>query len=331
MMEAGTVHTGGRGPTLRPPVCFRRSHRSGAHRGSFAVLAGLLALVPIIVVGDGPARAGAGCQNAPSGARRTAEGLPKESGEASGFAASRQYPGALWMIRDSGHPNDLHALRFNGDGVAASRIMPVAGAQNTDWEDITRIEKPDGHSALLIVESGQSGSNRTVYEVPEPDPDHDVVAHAVAKYTYAYPDAKSNTEAAFTYDNKLVLVAKTFPARVYRFDKPLSTSGVNVPTFVGELSDSRGVSVAKPSPDRRWLMTATHDTLFLYKNRGSGSLEDFLDREPFHAMIFAPDDNVEAGDFDPLFGDCTMIFASEQRNSYRVASQPESPPPAPPP
>jgi hypothetical protein len=290
-----------------------------------------LALVPITVVGTRPAAgADGGCQNAPSHARRTPEGLPKESGEASGFAASRQYPGALWMIRDSGHPNDLHALRFNADGVAASRVMPVAGAQNTDWEDITRIEKPDGHSALLIVESGQSGSNRTVYEVPEPDPDRDVVAHAVAKYAYAYPDGKSNTEAAFTYDNKLVLVAKTFPARVYRFDKPLSTGGVNVPTFIGELSDSRGVSVAKPSPDRRWLMTATHDTLSLYKNRGSGSLEDFLDREPFHAMIFAPDDNVEAGDFDPLFGDCTMMFASEQRNSYRVASQPESPP-APPP
>ncbi len=139
-----------------------------------------------------------------------------------------------------------------------------------------------------------------------------------ARYAYAYPDAKSNTEAAFTYDNKLVLVSKSFPARVYRFDKPLSTSGVNIPTLIGELSDSRGVSVAKPSPDRHWLATATHDTLFLYKNRGSGSLEDFLDREPFHAMVFAPEDNVEAGDFAPAFGDCLMLFASETRNTYRV-------------
>ena len=118
-----------------------------------------------------------------------------------------------------------------------------------------------------------------------------------------------------------MLVSKTFPARVYRFDKPLSTAGVNVPTFVGELSDSRGISVAKPSPDRHWLATSTHDTLFLYKNRGSGSLEDFLDREPFHALMFAPGDNVEAGDFDPAFGDCTIIFGSEQRNSYRLSSQ----------
>jgi WD40 repeat protein len=274
------------------------------------------------VADNRPARAGTGCDTAPSGARRTTEGLPRDSGEASGFAASKQYPGAVWMIRDSGHPNELYALRFNPDGAATSRVLPVAGAENRDWEDVTRFERADGRSGLWIVESGQSGSNRFVYEVAEPDPDNDVVARATARFAYAYPDSKSNTEAAFTFDNKLVLVSKSFPARVYRFDKPLSTSGVNVPTLIGELSDSRGVSVAKPSPDHRWLATATHDTLFLYKNRGSGSLEDFLDREPFHAMVFAPEDNVEAGDFTPAFGDCMMLFASETRNTYRVSSQP---------
>jgi hypothetical protein len=325
MMEAGTAHTGGRRPTLKPPVCSRWPRRPGRRRARRAVFAGLLALVPPTATADGTARAADGCQAAPSGAARTNEGLPRESGEASGFAASRQYPGAVWMIRDSGHPNELYALRFNADGAATSRVMPVAGADNRDWEDVTRFDRPDGTSALWIVESGQSGSNRTIYEVPEPDPDRDVVARATARFTYAYPDAKSNTEAAFTYDNKLVLVSKSFPARVYRFDKPLSTSGVNVPTLVGQLSDSRGVSVAKPSPDNRWLATATHDTLFLYKNRGSGSLEDFLDREPFHAMVFAPDDNVEAGDFVPAFGDCLALFASETRNTYRVSSQPASP------
>jgi hypothetical protein len=314
MMEAGAVHAGGQGRRPRPPVRPRT--------GRLMALAAVVGLVvPGAAGGAGPARAGTGCQVAPRGAARTVEGLPKESGEASGFAASQRYPGALWMIRDSGHPPDLYALRFNPDGVATNRVMPVEGANNKDWEDVTRFDRPDGSSALWIVESGQTGTERYVYEVPEPDPDHDVVAHAVARYAYSYPDAKSNTEAAFTYDNRLVLVAKTFPAKVYRFDKPLSTSGVNVPTLLGELSDSRGVSVAKPSPDRHWLVTATHDTLFIYRNRGSGSLEDFLDREPFHALVIAPGDNVESGDFDPAFGDCTMILGSENRNSYRVQAE----------
>jgi hypothetical protein len=280
----------------------------------------VLGLAPVIVGGHGPARAGTGCQTVPRGAVR-AGGLPKDSGEASGFAASTRYPGAVWMIRDSGHPPELYALRFTADGAATNRMMPVAGADNKDWEDVTRFDRPDGSSGLWIVESGQSGADRFVYEVPEPDPDHDVVARAAARYAYSYPDGKSNTEAAFTYDNKLVLVAKTFPAKIYRFDKPLSTSGVNVPTLLGELSDSRGVSVAKPSPDRRWLVSSTHDTLFLYKNRGSGALEDFLDREPFHAMVFAAGDNVEAGDFSLAFGECTMILGSEQRNSYFVRAE----------
>lgn len=307
MMEAGTVHSGGRVHRPRPPVRCR-------------VLVVLLAVVPLTPVGS--ARAGTGCQVAPTVMSRTAEGLPRESGEASGFAASRRYPGALWMIRDSGHPPEVYAMRFNADGTATNRIMPVAGAANRDWEDVTRFDRPDGTSGLWIVESGQSGSDRFVYEVPEPDPDHDTVARATARFAYAYPDRKSNTEAAFTYDDKLVLVTKEFPGRVYRFDKPLSASGVNVPTFVGELSDARGVSLAKPSPDRRWLVAATHDTLLVYRNRGSGSLEDFLGREPFHAAEFAPGDNVESGDFDPAFGDCTIMLASEDRNSYRVTSGP---------
>jgi len=313
MMEAGTVHAGGRVHRARPPVRCRR-----------AVLTALLACVPLTSLGGGPparaAGAGAGCQVAPTVLSRTAEGLPKESGEASGFAASVRYPGALWMIRDSGHPPELYALRFGPDGTATNRVMTVAGAANRDWEDITRFDRPDGTSGLWIVESGQSGSDRFVYEVPEPDPDHDTVARATGRFAYAYPDRKSNTEAAFTYDNKLVLVTKEFPGRVYRFDKPLSTSGVNVPTFLGELADARGVSVAKPSPDRHWLVAATHETLFVYRNRGSGRLEDFLGREPFHSAEFAAGDNVESGDFDPAFGDCTMIFASEQRNSYRLSS-----------
>src|SRR5205823_12628430 len=200
--------------------CLRRGDRSGRRRGRLAVLAGLLALVPLTVVGDGPARAGAGCQNAPSGAVRTAEGLPRESGEASGFAASRQYPGALWMIRDSGHPPELYALRFSPDGTATNRVMPVAGAANRDWEDVTRFDRPDGTSGLWIVESGQSGSDRFVYEVPEPDPDHDSVARATARFAYSYPDRKANTEAAFTYANKLLLVTNEIPGRLYRFHQP---------------------------------------------------------------------------------------------------------------
>ncbi|MGH8999815.1 MAG: hypothetical protein ACRDY7_10555, partial [Acidimicrobiia bacterium] len=109
--------------------------------------------------------------------------------------------------------------------------------------------------------------------------------------------------------------------RLYRFAEPLSTAGVNEATFVGELTDSNGISVAKPSPDGRWLVTTTHETLYAYRNASApGTLEGFTGREPFHMAVAAPGDNVEAGDFFPL-GECRVVLLSETRNTYRLASR----------
>lgn len=300
----------------------RRPPRPGPCRGPTAPA---LALVILLVLGLGPApgsaRAGTGCGASLKGSVKTVEGLPRNSGEASGLASSVRHPGVVWMVRDSGHPPSLYALRFGPDGVATAREIPVEGASNRDWEDVTYFLGRDGGARLWVVESGQGGGGRVVYEIPEPDPDTATSVRPVARYSYAYPDRSTNTEAAFTWDGNLVLVTKNFPARVYRFTQPLSTGGVNRPVFVGELSDSRGISVAKVSPDGRWLATTTHDTVFLYRNSAApGTLEGFVNQEPFHARVAAPGDNVESGDFFPT-GECQLLLASEQRNTYRLASE----------
>lgn len=253
---------------------------------------------------------------------KTTGGLPHDSGETSGLASSSRYPGVVWMVRDSGHPPSLYALRFDSNGVATSREIPVKGASNRDWEDLTYAVGPNGQTSLWVIESGQGGGRPVVYEIPEPDPDTAASATPAARYAYKYPDGATNTEAAFTWKGQLVLVTKNFPARVYRFDEPLSAKGVNVPSFVGELSDSNGLSVAKPSPDGRWLATATHDTVFFYRNSAApGTLEGFLGQEPFHALVAAPEDNVESGDFLPAGQRCELLLASERRNTYRLASE----------
>jgi hypothetical protein len=221
------------------------------------------------------------------------------------------------MIRDSGHPASLYAIRFDADGRASSREIPVVGAENHDWEDVSYAIAADGQPILWVVESGQGGGNRTIYEIPEPsDPDTVTSVRPRARYTYAYPDRQSNTEAAFTWAGQLVLASKNFPARPYRLDH-LSTGGVNRPVFVGQLSDSNGISVARPSPDGRWLITATHDTVLEYRATRTGSLDAFTGREPFHVVAAAPGDNVEAGDFSPG-GSCELTLLSEQRNTYRL-------------
>ena len=63
--------------------------------------------------------------------------LPSGSGEASGLVASSRYPGWGWMIRDSGHPPDLYAVRFPAAlAPHLMRAIRVLGAANVDWEDI---------------------------------------------------------------------------------------------------------------------------------------------------------------------------------------------------
>ena len=45
-----------------------------------------------------------------------------------------------------------------------------------------------------------------------------------------------------------------------------------------------------------------------------------VDQEPFHVLVVAPEDNVESGNFYPA-GTYQLLLASEQRNTYRVASE----------
>ena len=301
-----------------------RMHRSGLgpdrrrcrHTALVLALAGQL-----LVASPVPTRAQTGCGSSLGEPQRTPGGLPHDSAEASGVVSSPQYPGVAWMIRDSGHPASLYALWFGPDGVADAKEIPVSGATNKDWEDITYGIGPDGSGRLWVVESGQGGGGgRVIYEIAEPDPQTATTVRPLARYTYAYPDRSANTEAAFTWDNHLVLVSKNFPAHVYLFDQ-LSPNGVNKPRYIGDLTDANGVSVAKPSPDGRWLITATHDTVAVYRNAGApGTLEGFMNQEPFHVIVAAPDDNVEAGDFHPA-GECQLLLLSETRNTYRLTSK----------
>ena len=299
----------------------RRSSRPVPRPWVGIVLAALALSSLGAMPGRGAARADTGCGAGATGATKSVEGLPHDTGEASGLATSMGQPGVAWLVRDSGHPASLYAVRIGPDGTASSvREIPVTGAENHDWEDVTYFTAPDGSGHLWVVESGQGGGNRVIYDIPEPDAEVATSVQPVARYTYSYPDGNTNTESAFTWGGRLVLVKKTFPAQVYRFDAPLSTGGVNEPVLLGELTDSNDVSVVKPSPDGRWIATATHDTVYLYRNpTNPGALEGFLDQEPFHVLVAAPEDNVESGDFFPA-GSCQLFLASEQRNTYRVNS-----------
>jgi len=249
--------------------------------------------------------------------------LPTGTGETSGVTASGRFPGWGWVIRDSGHPPSLYAVRFLPDGRTLVREIRVAGADNTDWEDVAYALNRDGTGRLYVVESGQTGRDHYIYKIPEPDPLGRERSVPFRRYRYAYPGGRHfNTEAAFFHQGRMVLVTKTSPARVYRFEQLLSSRRINRPRFVGVLRGARTVSVTRVSPDGRVLVAANHTRLYIYRSAvPSAALSQFVARRPDQSKVVAIGDNIEAGDFFP-FRRCELLLAAESKNIYRLTTDP---------
>lgn len=247
-------------------------------------------------------------------------GLPTGSGEMSGLASSRQYPGWVWGVRDSGNPASLYALRqLDGrPGEFSMREFPVPGLTNRDWEDLVYGEE-GGKGVLYIVDAAA----KTVYKVSEPDPRAAGKPAVLGRYRYAFPDAspagtcgpKDNVEAAFLFPpltGQLHLVRKmSSPAGVYQFDR-LSEPRTNVPRLLTRLHDASCVSVAAVSADSRQLVTASHDSLRL--RAGDGGLESLLRSPTTYAASVKPDNN-EAGSFYP-YGSDHFLLGAENRSTW---------------
>ncbi len=264
---------------------------------------------------------GAGAQTpAPVCPPGRAGALPTGTGETSGITASSRFPGWGWLIRDSGHPPSLYAVRFLARGRSILREVRVRGADNTDWEDVAYARNRDGTGRLYVVESGQTGRDHYIYKIPEPDPLGRGRSVGFRRYRYAYPTGRHfNTEAAFFHQDRLVLVTKTSPARVYRFEGLLSERRVNRPRFVGLLRGARTVSVTRVSPDGRVLVAANHNRLYIYRSSvPSADLAQFVFRRPDQSELVGTGDNIEAGDFFP-FRRCALLLAAESKNVYRLA------------
>ena len=106
--------------------------------------------------------------------------------EASGAVFSRREADLLWVVNDGGHPAALYAIKT--DGGDQGRIT-VAGARNTDWEDLAGFDL-NGRAYLLIADVGDNQALRKtsrIYVVEEPD----------RLVSGAFPDA---VEVAWQFD-----------------------------------------------------------------------------------------------------------------------------------
>ena len=253
-------------------------------------------------------------------------------GEMSAFVASPTHPGWGWGIRDSGQPATLYAIKPSSEGTAQVREFPAHSLVNSDWEDMAWTPgSVPGTGHLWVLENVGNGwtGPRWIYQFEEPAPENPSApppatptpprptpASLVGSYQWAYPDEQVNSETMFVFDGDLVVVTKTEPSRVYRFDRPLVQSEVNIPTYAGTLPAGERLSVAALSADQRTLAVSSHGKLDVYENRGDPHDLAALISNPVVRQDM-PADNREGGSFFP-YGSCDLLLVAESKTVWRL-------------
>ena len=254
--------------------------------------------------------------------------IPGQRKEVSGFVASARYPGVAWMVRDSGNPAVLYSFELTaGDHRIRSRAFPVREASNGDWEDVAYTTGPDGRGRLWIVDNiNRHTAPKMLWEVLEPDPDHDDEATVVGRYRWAYPDAPDgnfDTETGFFLGDRLVVISKTEPkSRAYRFDQPLDPSAVNHPTVVATVPAGAKMTLGSTSADERLLVTSStrNQTAWVYANgHDPPDVAGFFGTAPLFTRTMTRSQR-EAGDFFPYDG-CDIVLVSERQNVWLLSNR----------
>ena len=116
--------------------------------------------------------------------------------EVSGIAASRRFPGVLWVHNDSRGGANVYAVSTDGKLLATWELDGVVAL---DWEDISWGPGPKPDTNYLYV--GDIGDNfalrseLVVYRFPEPDVARDGKVTDYEVFRLSYPEAGPNAEA----------------------------------------------------------------------------------------------------------------------------------------
>jgi hypothetical protein len=164
--------------------------------------------------------------------------------EASGMAASRQNPGVIWTLNDSGGGPKVYALDLKGRHLGAYKVLD---ARNRDWEDMAIGPGPEeGRHYLYIADIGDNNAKhevKTVYRVPEPvvranqSPQKSALGGAEA-LRFRYPDGKRDAETLMIdpRTKDLYIISKREDRVLcYRAAYPQSTSEVTSMELLGPL------------------------------------------------------------------------------------------------
>jgi hypothetical protein len=202
--------------------------------------------------------------------------------EASGIADSKANPGNLWVEQDSGNPNDLILLSYNGTVVKKINIKPSV---NRDWEDIAIANGPvAGSNYIYLADIGDNNSaypNYTIYRFTEPLASVDTVFN-VESIRFQYPDGSHDAEA-IVIDNATkdiyVITKRDNPSRLYKIAYPQNTLAINMAALIGSLSFS-GVVGAALSASGNELLVKTYTSIFYWNRSRNESIGSVIMTSP---------------------------------------------------
>ncbi len=242
--------------------------------------------------------------------------------DASGLVVSRKNPGLLWLHNDSGHANELFAIKMT-EPVATSTYV-LSGSESIDWEDIALGPGPDpDFDYIYVADLGANKKPRdlfTIYRVKEPSiatsrADAGAAGERelteVAPLHFRYADGESHDAEAVMLDPRtrdIVLVTKspTGDSVVFRAHPPDAASTPEVLERVVDLKvphdQRRGsgqVTGGDISRDGSQILVRTYTDIFWWRRAAGQSLAKAfagprcrvsIAKEPQgEAIAFAPD------------------------------------------
>lgn len=239
--------------------------------------------------------------------------------EASGIVASRRDPGYFWAHGDSGTAPVLVAFDLTGKAVAE---VELAGAPNTDWEDIAADDQ--GH---LYV--GDIGNNtrllpaRYIYQIDEPDPlaPPDGPIRPKARWRFKYPAGtpRLDFESLAWRAGRFYLIPRETGPKTTLYTLDLSDDGNAALREVAELPVFSAAG-ADFSPDGRRLAVCTISALWVFPVvEESGGIR----LEKPQVVTFPATGSVEAC----CFAAGGVVLLNEAKGIYRIEDEELARPP----
>lgn len=231
--------------------------------------------------------------------------------EISGICDSKTQQGFLWGEEDSGNPPLMYLIGH--DGNVKSKVF-IAGAVNTDWEDIALVD-----GSIYMADIGDNNAVRsslTIYKFPEPVAGADTVKNFDAIH-FTYADGPHDAEAILIDSSTkdiYVITKRDTASRIYRVHYPYSHTSMNTAEYIASLPYN-GVVSAAVSPDGTGIIVKNYFSLYYYKRPSGTSIPTAL-QQSYTALKYTVEPQGEAVTF--ALDNSGYYTVSEKGNASKV-------------